>query len=101
MKNISKTELFEKLGDFISCKNLCSERSGREVENQFEIRFEHGKVFQSYDTPIAVKCNGDLYLSCNHDYSRTTSKYCTQWTGYSTAERRKMLENGSAYKFDL
>jgi hypothetical protein len=36
---------------------------------------------------------GNLYLTADHDYSNTTSKYATEWTGYTTKERREGLEN--------
>lgn len=39
--------------------------------------------------------NGDLYLTDDHDYSRTTSKYTTQFTGATTEERRKGLKDGT------
>ena len=38
--------------------------------------------------------NGYLYLTDSHDYSKTTSKYATEWTGYTTKERRAGLESG-------
>jgi hypothetical protein len=41
-----------------------------------------------------VWLNGQLYLTDYHDYSNTTSKYATEWTGFSTKERRAGLESG-------
>jgi hypothetical protein len=55
---------------------------------------ENGRAFQSYDSLIAVRYNGNLYLTEDHDYSNTTSKYATEWTGYTTQERRQGLKDG-------
>lgn len=93
-KSVKKSVLFRALGAMTSVQNLCSPRTNRPVANQYEIRFEHGVVFQSYKTIIAVKYNGWLFLSDYHDYSNTTSKYATKWTGYNTAERHDGLKSG-------
>ena len=68
------------------------EYSGVYVANQYDLVFENGIGFQSYGTLIAFRMNGYLYLTDYHDYSKTTSKYCTEWTGFSTKERRAGLE---------
>ena len=95
MEIIKRSELFAKLGNFISVKNLAS-RNGRGIApNQFELTFENGKVFQSYKTMIAVRYNGKLYLSPSHIYSNTTSRHCTAWSGYNSKERIAGLKNGN------
>lgn len=98
METIRKSELFAKLGVFQGVKNLSSPRSWEPVPNQYSIQYENGRVFQSYETLIAVRCGGRLYLTKKHDCTKTTSKYCNQWTGYNTKERREGLEDG---KFTL
>jgi hypothetical protein len=93
-KKIKRSELLKKLGVVTGVSNLCSPRSYRPVANQYELKHENGRAFQSYDSLIAVRLGGVLYLTDNHDYSNTTSKYATEWTGYNTAERRKGLQDG-------
>ena len=94
-KTISRSLAIRQLGAILKVQNLASPRSGRDVPNQFELVCENGIAFQSYGTLIAVRMNGGfLYLTDSHDYSKTTSKYATQWTGWSTAERRRGLESG-------
>jgi hypothetical protein len=94
-KIIKKSLLLRQLGNVKRFRNLCSPRSQRPVANQYDIEHENGIAFQSYDSLIAVRMNGYLYLTDDHDYSSTTSKYATEWTGCNTTERRKGLENGS------
>ena len=43
--------------------------------NQFVVHFNNGCVFQSYDSIIAYKINGECYLTYKWNYSRTTMKY--------------------------
>ena len=93
-KTISRSLALRQLGAIRKVQNLASPRSGRDVPNQFELVCENGIAFQSYNTLIAIRMNGGfLYLTDYHDYSKTTSKYCTEWTGYNTAERRKGLQD--------
>ena len=92
MKTISKSLLLRQLGAIRKVQNLQSPRSNREVPNQYDLICENGIAFQSYGTLIAVRMNGYLYLTDYHDYSKTTSKYCAEWTGFSTKERRAGLE---------
>lgn len=94
MKTIKKSLLLNQLGGPRKVQNLQSPRSCRDVPNQFDIECENGIAFQSYRTLIAVRMNGYLYLTRDHDYSNTTSKYATEWTGYSTKERREGLKSG-------
>jgi hypothetical protein len=94
MKTIKKSLLLHQLGSVKSVRSLVSPRSSRPVANQFDLVHENGISFQSYETLIAVRMNGFLYLTDAHDYSKTTSKYATEWTGYTTKERREGLESG-------
>ena len=94
MKTIKKSLLLRQLGAIRKVQNLCSPRSYRPVANQYDLVFENGIGFQSYGTLIAFRMNGYLYLTDAHDYSKTTSKYATEWTGYATKERREGLESG-------
>ena len=94
MKTIKKSLLLRQLGGPRKVRNLQSPRSYRDVPNQFDIECENGISFQSYQTLIAVRMNGYLYLTSSHDYSNTTSKYATEWTRYTTKERREGLKTG-------
>lgn len=94
MKTIKKSLLLHQLGAIKTIRNLVSPRSYRPVANQFDAVHENGISFQSYDTLIAVRMNGYLYLTNSHDCSNTTSKYATSWTGFSTKERREGLKSG-------
>ena len=87
--------LQRELGKFVSVSNMAGQ-SGN-VPNQFIIKYENGTIFQSYESIIAVKCNG-LYLTDKHDYSATTNKYCLQFTNYTKKERNQGLENGTIRK---
>ena len=94
MKTISKSLLLRQLGAIRKVQNLSSPRSGRDVPNQYDLIHENGIAFQSYGSLIAVHMNGCLYFTADHDYSKTTSKYATEWTGFSTKERRAGLKSG-------
>ena len=62
----------------VKVRNITSERSGESVRNQFIIKVDGVKYFQSYDTTIAKYDyrNNKLYVVRGAtDYSTTTSKY--------------------------
>ena len=84
--------------------NMASNRSGREVANQFEIRDDQGNVFfQSYKTIIAkVDRNGKTVLDkAKWDYSVTTGKYRNQFLGETKAETLKKIKSGEYTLADL
>ena len=70
--------------------------NGNKVANQFIITNESTRIFQSYDTIIAVKYNdGVLYLDSEKwNYSKTTSKYRNQFTRLTTDETKKAIKDG-------
>ena len=73
-----------------------SPKSGNPVANQFTIQTEEGVYFQSYWTIIAFRAN-DGQMTLDEDswnYSRTTSKYRNEFTGYNTQETRNKIKNG-------
>lgn len=94
-ESITKSELLTQLGGFIRVAPIISPRSGQPVRNQYEVRFEHGSLFQSYGTFIGARVNGKFYLSEHHSCSTTTSKYCTEWCGMNPSQRRKALASGA------
>lgn len=90
--------------------NLESHRSGRPVPNQFVIvekgegwngNFGKKEVFQSYDSVIVRRTwwdNGDIKTELDEqywDYSKTTSKYRSQFLGETTKETQEKIDNGT------
>src|SRR5574344_581250 len=57
--------------------NMTSERSGREVANQFIIEDKENVFFQSYNSMICKVDHAERTITFGQDwdYSRTTSKY--------------------------
>lgn len=96
MEKAKTSDIKEKLGKFIKVNPINSPygKSGDAVRNQVEIVFENGTAFQSYETFIAAKINGQLYLTENHSCSTTTSKWCGVWCGYDSKARKKGLKDG-------
>lgn len=88
MKTINKSELQAMLGTFV--------RTTRDSSRSTILVYENGTQLQSYNTVVAARCKGTLYLYPEHEYSKTTCKHVTQWCGYSTAERRSMLDKEQA-----
>ena len=77
----------------LKVKNMSSNK-GNLVLNQFEIYLNNKKYFQSYDTIIACYDNKGLILDTYAtEYSRTTSKYLTLFTGLYTKELRQKIKN--------
>lgn len=87
--------LKKRLKGFGRVSNLISDRSGREVSNQFEISFDNGYLFQSYSSIIAIQHKGTTYLTDDYDYSVTTMKYLKQFLGHGIKETRELLKSGS------
>lgn len=83
--------------------NLTSNRTGREVPNQFEIIDDNGnKYFQSYNTIIVAIKDGKIYLDINNwDYSSTTSKYRNQFLREDTATTKQKIKAGVYELTDL
>tara|TARA_R100000781_G_scaffold105256_1_gene69070 strand:+ start:2096 stop:2368 length:273 start_codon:yes stop_codon:yes gene_type:complete len=64
------------------------------VPNQFEIYLNNKRYFQSYDTIICYYDNKGLVLDTYAtEYSRTTSKYLTLFTGMYTKELRQKIKD--------
>ena len=84
-KLIKELELFEKISHFDTLKSTAL--------NQVEIQFENGKLFYSYETPIAAVLNGEIYLEKDYwNFSRTTAKYRTVFLGCSTKELQSKIQ---------
>ena len=92
--------LLKRLKGIPTVRPLTSPRSGEAVRNQVVINMDNGQVFQSYDSTIAIKHKGVVYLTNDFDYSVTTSKYLKQFCGFSVKEIKTELKNKST-KFKM
>ena len=91
--------LKKRLKGFGRVRNMQSPSySGGDVPNQFIIEFDNGKVFQSYNTIIAVEIQQPdkrtTYLTKAWDYSTTTGKYRNVFLNEKKAETEKKIKNG-------
>jgi hypothetical protein len=79
----------------IKTYSMSSPRTGNPVANQIMIYTPEGKYFQSYRSIIAfVDKFGQIMLDeYYHNYSRTTSKYLTQFLNMNTKERTNAIKN--------
>ena len=93
----------KKLSNIAIVENFKSSKSGLPIANQFRIALQNGIiVFQSYNSIIAVKANGETYLDQNRwNYSRTTSKYRNQFLNETTVETVKKIGLGVYAMVDL
>jgi len=86
----------KKLLNIAKVENMRSPRSNKEVANQFIITLQNGmKIFQSYETIICVKADGEIYLDYNNwDYSNTTSRYRKIFLNESTQITKEKINQG-------
>ncbi len=83
-------------------QNMTSNSSGREVANQFIIYGDHETTFQSYNTIIATKRDGKVYLDKGMwDYSKTTGRYRNQFLGETKKETERKIKDGVYTLIDL
>ena len=76
-------------------RNMTSNRSGRNVANQFEIYADNGDtLFQSYRTIIVKLSEGKTYLDHAWDCSNTTGKYRNQFLGENKRETERKIKSG-------
>ena len=93
----------KKLSNLARVENFKSNRSGKAIPNQFIITLQNGiEVFQSYNSIICVKANGETYLDENRwNYSRTTSRYRNIFLNETTVETVKKIGLGAYAMADL
>jgi len=93
----------KKLVNIAKVENFKSDRSGLPIANQFRITLQNGiEVFQSYNSIICVKANGQTYLDQNRwNYSRTTSRYRNQFLNETTVKTVKKIGLGTYAMADL
>ena len=100
MKLITKEEVSQELGNYITTSNMQTS-SGASASNQFEVFFENARVFQSYSSLIAIKFNGKasekfkskVVICSEYKYSNTTSKYRCAFLDEKIKDTDKKLEN--------
>ena len=64
---MTKSEVLEKLKGFKYVQTL--------APNKTIVKFDNGRVFQSYDSTICIILDGQTYLTREWNYSKTTGKY--------------------------
>ena len=84
-------------------ESMTSTRTGSPVANQFIIRTEGGRFFQSYDSVIALITNdGRVFLDEKfYDYSKTTVKYRNQFLGMTSKEVLQKIKENKFMLVDL
>jgi hypothetical protein len=77
-------------------------RTGK-VANQFIVKGDNSEiVFQSYNSIIAKKAEGKVYLDSTYwNYSRTTAKYRNQFLEETTKETERKIKSGEYILADL
>jgi hypothetical protein len=71
------------------------------IPNQFIIYGTGWKLFQSYDSPIALIKDYKTYIFRDWDYSTTTGKYRNDFLGEKKAETLKKLKSGEYIAVDF
>lgn len=88
------------LGNFQSVENF--QGNNGPVKNQFLIQTDKGMVFQSYNTVIAAKVDGNVYLDYDKwDYSVTTGKYRNMFLRCDKKETERKIKSGEFILVDL
>lgn len=78
----------------VKVENMTSSR-GNKVANQFIVQTDDAVYFQSYNTIIAKKTCGNIYLDENAwDYSNTTGKYRNIFLGENKKDTERKIKNG-------
>jgi hypothetical protein len=75
---------------------------GNKAANQVTVWDGVREWFRSYDTYIALKENGSIFLDKKYwDYSSTTGKYRNIFLGEGMADTRKRIKSGEYKLIDL
>jgi len=91
---MKESTILKRMKGFGNVSNMTSSK-GNDVPNQFIIYFDNGSIFKSYNSIIAVKHKGVVYLGSNWEYSATTGKYRGQFLGEGVADTRVKIKNGT------
>ena len=96
-ENIEVNKIIRNL---VNVKNMVGSR-GNEIVNQFIITGKGWSLFQSYNSPIALKKDGLTYIFTDWDYSTTTGKYRNQFLGETKADTLRKLKSGEYIAVDF
>ena len=100
---LSKDYLMEQLGAFNDVENMRT-NGGGDAPNQFKLYFQHGVLFKSYRSIIAIRYDSTIkdenlknktVIGCDYNYSRTTGRYRNQFLNEGVAETRSMIKDGT------
>lgn len=70
--------------------------------NQYIIKSDGARIFQSYNSIIAIKTDGMVILDENSwDYSRTTGKYRNQFLDENKATTKRRIKEGRYFLANL
>lgn len=76
-------------------QSMESPRTGKAVANQVIVDTMFMKAFYSYGTCIVESRDGKIYLDETYwNYSKTTSKYRSQFLGETTKETQAKIDSG-------
>jgi len=75
--------------------------TGRKIQNQFIIYGNGFKLFQSYNSPIAMLKGDKVYIFRDWDYSTTTGKYRNMFLNETKQETLKKLKSGEYTAVDF
>lgn len=93
-------EIKQIIKNLVKVQNMTSNK-GNIIKNQFIISGNDWELFQSYNSPIALKKDGKVYLFENWNYSKTTTKYRNDFLRESTKETLKKIQNKEYILVDL
>ena len=110
MKENNKNENILKVENILKniprVENIQSNR-GNDIPNQFIIYGDRWKLFQSYNSPIALIIDdktglyGKIYIFKDFDYSTTTGKYRNLFLNETLKETKAKLKNGEYIAVDF
>ncbi|NCU40125.1 hypothetical protein EOL73_00010 [Candidatus Saccharibacteria bacterium] len=105
--NRSKKEFFaerkrkQDKGFKMKAQNMVN-TNGNAIPNQFIIKHGKAEYFQSYNSVIAKRENGKVFLDYKYwDYSRTTGKYRNLFLNETKKETQAKIDNGEYILTDL
>ncbi len=79
----------------VSVRNMINTSTGHRIVNQFIISTPDGLYFQSYNSMIAVRSNGHVFLDRDQwDYSVTTGKDRNQFLSETKRETERKIKSG-------
>ena len=98
---MKKETYMKALGAFESVQNMLN-NNRNDAPNQCKIYFEHGVIFQSYGSIIAIRFNngatrkglkGKTVIGRDWNYSNTTGKYRNEFLSEGISDTRIKIEN--------